>query len=260
MAIKDETCFVIGNGESRNIFGSLERLKHKGTRYGCNAIYRDWPNLCDKIFAVNQPMYDEIIESRKSTPFSAELVGPEDISEWNYMVDGDPTKPMPEGLRIYRTWVGGDAKRNTWRTLDLAKARGSGVSAVLDAAEKGYKHIFMIAFDILGAQQWSQKDGMPSRKQNNIYKNTSNYPERMNMKAYLKYEWMYQLTQITRQFPKSNFYLINRKEYIKGNALLPHYIKYSRKNFYGSHYAELQKFIEKPRDPRSFFVWSIQPN
>jgi hypothetical protein len=33
----------------------------------------------------------------------------------------------------------------------------------------------------------------------------------MNMKAYLKYEWMYQLTQITRRFPESNFYFINRR-------------------------------------------------
>jgi hypothetical protein len=259
MAIKDETCFVIGNGESRKIFGDLDRLKGFGTIYGCNAIYRDWPDLCDKIFAVNQPMYEELLEGKKEKNFKADIVGPNDISQWNYMVSGDAKNAMPFGLRIYRTWVGGDSKRNTWRTLDLSKARGSGMSAVLDAAEKGFKHIFVIAFDMLGAEQWKQDMGLASRKQNNIYKNTANYPERMNMKAYLKYEWMYQLCQISRQFHKSNFYLINRKEYIKGNNLLPHYIKYSKKNMYGTHYAQLQKFIENPRDPRSFFVWSLQP-
>ena len=50
MSIANETCFVIGNGESRNIFGNLHALKNKGTIYGCNAIYRDYPDLCDKIF------------------------------------------------------------------------------------------------------------------------------------------------------------------------------------------------------------------
>ena len=53
--------------------------------------------------------------------------------------------------------------------------------------------------------------------------------------------------------------VFTRKEYIKGNNLLPHYIKYSKKNMYGTHYAQLQKFIENPRDPRSFFVWSLEP-
>ena len=35
-----DTAFVIGNGESRNIF-PIEKLKGKGVIYGCNAIYRD---------------------------------------------------------------------------------------------------------------------------------------------------------------------------------------------------------------------------
>jgi hypothetical protein len=107
MSITNETCYVIGNGESRKIFGSLERLAGKGTVYGCNAIYRDWPNLCSKIFAVNEEMYDEIIEAKNKKGFTAEIVGPEDISKWNYLVDGDPTHPMPDGLKIYRTWQGG---------------------------------------------------------------------------------------------------------------------------------------------------------
>jgi len=54
-----DTAFLIGNGESRNIF-PIENLKDKGVIYGCNAIYRDHPMLCDHIVAVNQPMYDEL--------------------------------------------------------------------------------------------------------------------------------------------------------------------------------------------------------
>ena len=55
-----DTAFIIGNGESRNIF-PIETLKGHGTIYGCNAIYRDHPYLCDHVVAVNPPMYEEIV-------------------------------------------------------------------------------------------------------------------------------------------------------------------------------------------------------
>ena len=263
--IQQETCFVIGNGESRNIFGDLNRLKGHGTIYGCNAIYRDYPELCDKIFSVNAQMYNELevakMEADRSSTkkITAELVGPDKISKWNYIIKGEFKNQMPPGCTIYRKWVGGDAKKGTWRTLDLSKGRGSGMSAVLDAAEKGYKHIFVIAFDIVGSSQWNANPGETSRKQNNIYKNTKNYPHRMNMKAYLKYEWLFQFCQISRQFPKSNFYYINRKENIRGNYLLPNYINFSKKNMYATHYAWLQKFLDNPDDPRVFFDWILKP-
>jgi len=260
MNITDQTCYVIGNGESRKIFGSLERLAGKGTVYGCNAIYRDWPNLCSKIFAVNREMYDEMVEAKNKGGLPAEIVGREDVSDWNYLVDGDPTHPMPDGLKIYRTWQGGDASKGIIRSLDFSQSKGSGCSAVLDAAESGFKNIFIIAFDILGAQQWEKNGGTMSRLQNNIYKNTSNYPDRYNMKAYLKYEWMYQLTQITRRFPDTQFYFINRKEYITGNTYLPYYMNYSKKNFYGASYAELQKFLDNPNETTiNNFNWLQTP-
>ena len=78
-----------------------------------------------------------------------------------------------------------------------------------------------MAFDIMGAQQWEMDT--PSRIQNNIYKNTLNYPDRASMKAYLKFEWMYQLRQILRKFPGTNFYFINRKEYLDGNPFIRWY-------------------------------------
>jgi hypothetical protein len=248
MSITDQTCYVIGNGESRKIFGNLERLVGKGTVYGCNAIYRDWPNLCSKIFAVNEEMYQEILVAKREQNFSAQIVGPQDISKWNYLVDGDPTHFMPDGLKIYRTWQGGDASKGTIRSLDFSQSKGSGCSAVLDAAESGFKHIFIIGFDIIGARQWERTDGIASRKQNNIYANTRNYPTRTNMKAYLKFEWMYQLTQITRRFPDIMFYFINRTENINYNGYLPHYMNYSKKNFWGASYAELQKFLDNPSE------------
>ena len=186
-----DTAFLIGNGESRNIF-PIENLKGKGVIYGCNAIYRDHPMLCDHIVAVNQPMYDELAKWHNNGKESPKIHGPQDISKWNYICEGDHEHHVPEGLKIYRSWRGGDIKNGgKIKTNDFSKARGSGCSAVLLAAESGIKNIVIMAFDIMGAQQWEMDT--PSRIQNNIYKNSINYPDRASMKAYLKYEWMYQL-------------------------------------------------------------------
>jgi hypothetical protein len=118
------------------------------------------------------------------------------------------------------------------------------MSAVLMAAESGIKNVVIMAFDILGAQQWEMET--PSRIQNNIYKNSPNYPDRESMKAYLKYEWMYQLRQITRKFPGTNFYFINRKEYLYGNTFLRWYL--DQPNVKAGIYADLQRWVDGSRD------------
>ena len=112
------------------------------------------------------------------------------------------------------------------------------------AAESGIKNIVIMAFDIMGAQQWEMET--PSRIQNNIYKDSKNYPGRESMKAYLKYEWMYQLRQIFRKFPNTNFYFINRKEYLDGNVFLRWY--FDQPNIKCGIYADLQRWITGSRD------------
>ena len=205
-----DTAFIIGNGESRNIY-QIEKLKGNGIVYGCNGIYRDHPMLCDHIVAVNSPMYDELAQWHNNGKESPQIHGIDDISKWNYICQGDDGEEVPEGLKLYRLWRGGDIKKGgRIRTIDFSENKGSGMSAVLMAAESGIENIVIMAFDILGAQQWEMET--PSRIQNNIYKNSPNYPDRESMKAYLKYEWMYQLRQITRKFPDTNFYFINRKD------------------------------------------------
>jgi len=239
-----DTAFVIGNGESRNIF-PIDNLKGKGVIYGCNAIYRDHPMLCDHIVAVNPPMYEELAQWHNRGKESPNIHGPDDISEWNYICDGDGEMDVPEGLKIYRTWRGGDTKKGgRIKTNDFSMARGSGCSAVLMAAESGIKNVVIMSFDIMGAQQWEMET--PSRIQNNIYKNSINYPDRASMKAYLKYEWMYQLRQIIRRFPSTNFHFINRKEYIEGNPFLRWYFDHT--NIKCGIYADLQRWITGSRD------------
>jgi len=242
-----DTAYVIGNGESRNIY-PIETLKGNSIIYGCNAIYRDRPDLCDHIVAVNPPMYEELKKWHETTDTKVKIHGPEDISNWNYVCQGDNEDDVPEGLKLYRIWRGGDIKKNNAvRTLDFTKHRGSGMSAVLMAAESGIKNVVMLAFDIMGARQWEfQERGEHSREQNNIYKNTLNYPTRMSMKAYLKYEWLFQLRQITKHFPETNFYYINRKEYLESNPFLPNYL--DQPNVKCGIYADLKRWAEGSRD------------
>ena len=239
-----DTAFVIGNGESRNIF-PIDKLKDNGVIYGCNAIYRDHPKLCDHIVAVNPPMYEELAAWHNNGKESPTIHGPDNISNWNYICDGDHEQDIPQGLKIYRTWRGGDIKKGgKIKTNDFSMARGSGCSAVLMAAESGIKNIVILAFDIMGAQQWEMET--PSRIQNNIYKDSINYPGRESMKAYLKYEWMFQLRQTFKKFPRTNFYFINRKEYLDGNPFLRWY--FDQPNVKCGIYADLQRWITGVRD------------
>jgi hypothetical protein len=239
-----DTAFIIGNGESRNIY-QIQKLKGNGIVYGCNGIYRDHPMLCDHIVAVNSPMYDELAQWHNNGKESPQIHGIDKISKWNYICQGDDGEEVPEGLKLYRLWRGGDIKKGgRIRTIDFSESKGSGMSAVLMAAESGIKNVVIMAFDILGAQQWEMET--PSRIQNNIYKNSPNYPDRESMKAYLKYEWMYQLRQITRKFPGTNFYFINRKEYLYGNTFLRWYL--DQPNIKAGIYADLQRWVDGSRD------------
>ena len=138
-----DTAFIIGNGESRNIF-PIEELKNKGVIYGCNAIFRDYPDLCDHIIAVNDPMYNELSEWYSKTKPNLKIHGPDDISKWNYICNGDKESDVPIGLKLYRIWRGGDFKKaNVIRTIDFTKSRGTGCSAMLMAAESGIKNVII---------------------------------------------------------------------------------------------------------------------
>ena len=252
-----DTAFIIGNGESRTIF-PIESLKDSGIVYGCNAIYRDLPDICNHIVAVNPPMYEELKNWYVQTKPNLKIHGPDDISDWNYILPSDNNEnETPDGLKLYRIWRGGDKNGNKIRTIDFSTCRGSGMSAILLAAESDVKNVVIVAFDILGSRQWEFDDGTQSRTQNNIYKDSQHYPSRINMKAYLKYEWMYQMRQIIRKFPSTNFYFINRKENIFANHFLPHYFsvgsseggtKRQIQNIKVGTYADLKRWLEGQKD------------
>jgi len=240
------TAFVIGNGESRLIY-PIDTLKNQGFVYGCNAIFRTNPSLCDAIVTVNPNIHKEILLAQQENKIEkkTKIIGLKEIPKWDYILPKDREDYCPPGLDFYRFWIGGDIWTNAVRRRDLSTAKGSGCSAVLHAAELNFRNILIIGFDILGAKQWEIKSKELSREQNNVYKDSPEYPGRDSMKAYLKHEWLYQLTQIFKKYRDTNFYYINRQEYIEGNPLLPKYFSQAPGNVRAGVYANLKKYVDK---------------
>jgi hypothetical protein len=243
----NDTAFIIGNGESRLIF-DLKTLKGKGTVYGCNAIYRDHADVCDFIMSVNQEMYEEVMEAKERQNFTAEVLNTIQLSGWNYLCDGDHDDVDRNGKPTMRFWSGGDIKTGKIKTLDFTKTKGSGCSAILHAIESGHKNICLLGFDILGAKQWEAGPQEMKREWNNVYKQTKNYPKRVNMKAYLKFEWLYHLRQTARHYLKDDvkIYFFNRKEYVNGNPLLPKF--FDIQNIFAGNYFDLKKWLNEEKN------------
>lgn len=252
----EDTVYVIGNGESRAIY-PIDELSEHGDVFGCNAIYRDHPKLCDKIFAADGKMHQELVRAKSQGKFDAVVMGPDDISDWNYILPEDGTNP-PMGVKLYRQWTGGDVKTGKYKTRDFSTHKGSGCSAVLHAAEQGYKRVCIVGFDILGARQWTWKDTVMSRENNNMYKGSENYPARASMKAYLKYEWLYHLAQTFRKFKSTQFYFFNRQEYIVANSYIPRYFGLSPLNIRAGIYADLRRFTQGDFDRIGWYTFEGQ--
>ena len=256
---KMDTAFIIGNGESRLMY-PVKDLKGHGSIYGCNAIYRDHPDLCDHIVAANSNMCKELQEAKQQNKLasSTNIIGPDQLPTWNYILPTDKESDHPEGNNFYRFWIGGDYKTGKIKTRDFSQARGSGCSAVLHAAEAGYRNILLIGFDIIGARQWELDTTTISREQNNVYKNTQNYPDRRGMKAYLKHEWFYQLTQTFCRFREVNFYYINRQEYLDTNPLLSVYFGHAYGNIKSGIYADLRRWTEGKKESIRWINYRIR--
>jgi len=198
-------------------------------------------------------MYQEVKQAKEKMDYTFEIIGPENLSKWDYIVPGDHEYTSPKGQEFYRFWTGTKGEFNSIKKRDFSKNRGSGTSAVLHAAEQGFGNILIIGFDILGAKQWEKKNNEVSHEQNNVYKNTRNYPDRDSMKGYLKYEWLYHLTQIFRYFPLINFYFFSRKEYIYKNPFICTYFNFAPKNLKVGSYADFHRYVN---DEKENIVWT----
>ena len=119
------------------------------------------------------------------------------------------------------------------------------MSAVLMAAESGIKNVVIMAFDIMGAQQWEMDT--PSRTQNNMYKNSINYPDTAQHEGIPQVRMDVPTETDHPEIPQTpTFHFINRKEYIEGNPFLRWY--FDQPNIKCGIYADLQRWIDGSRD------------
>ena len=130
------TAFIIGNGTSRKDF-DLTRLKPYGTVFGCNALYRDYPDFSIPDFLVS--IDDGIITEIEGSEFPSK----------RFIVP-----PMDE------RWE--PAECNIGRPRSNA-----GVNAMREAIKMGHNQLICLGFDFLIADA--------AQSVSNLYDGTNNY-------------------------------------------------------------------------------------
>lgn len=130
------TAIIVGNGTSRKDF-DLTRLQPYGTIYGCNALYRDFPDhsIPDVLVAIDDGIIAEIESS--SFPSKRFVVPPID-ERWE------------------------PAECNIGRPRSNA-----GMNAMREAIKAGYDQLICLGFDFL--------IGGPNQFLSNMYDGTENY-------------------------------------------------------------------------------------
>lgn len=130
------TAFIIGNGTSRSDF-DLKRLKPYGTIYGCNALYRDFPDhsIPDFLVAIDDGIIAEIEFSR--FPSNRFIVPPID-ERWE-----------PSECNIGRP------------------RSNAGMNAMREAIKAGHDQLICLGFDFL--------IGGKNQFLSNLYDGTENY-------------------------------------------------------------------------------------
>tara|TARA_B100000686_G_scaffold354140_1_gene462867 strand:- start:3126 stop:3722 length:597 start_codon:yes stop_codon:yes gene_type:complete len=137
--------FVLGNGISRKVI-PLEPLKEKGKIYGCNAIYRDYPGLCNHIVAVDSKMVFELVE--------------------NNIPNKTPVWTNPN--RSYK-------KFQHLNFFEPSLGWSSGPTALHLASIHRHKLIYILGFDFMGT---------PEGKHNNLYSDSKNYKKSSDVATY----------------------------------------------------------------------------
>lgn len=127
---------IIGNGRSRYGLG-LKRFTEFGVTFGCNAIYRDFPqnNFPDYIVAIDDGIIHELVDSDYP---AARMIFPPENERWE-PAECNPNRPRSN----------------------------AGMNAMIEAIKRGHKDLIMLGFDFL----------LLDKKQSvsNLYDGTSNY-------------------------------------------------------------------------------------
>ena len=103
--------FIIGNGVSRKPI-DLHQLKNEGTIFGCNALYRDFPDY-DYLISIDNEIIDEVTVEAKDE----RLIIPPEAERWE---------------------LNGSGKRSN-----------AGMNAMLEAIRRNHKKLYCLGFDFL---------------------------------------------------------------------------------------------------------------
>jgi hypothetical protein len=198
--------FIIGNGKSRDNF-DLTKLKGHGTVFGCNALYRDFPDhsLPDYLVAIDQAITEEIQSSK-------------------FPKDRFIVPPFEEQFE--------DPEYNPYNRF----RSNAGVNAMLEAIKMKYDVLYCLGFDFMLRN--------PKRSLGNMYDGTnaygietrSRYTDNLNRVKYMQF--------LARKYNRVKFKFVvprygNKDEYHNLNA------KNVFGVFYDSFEASLSKDIKK---------------
>jgi hypothetical protein len=163
------TAFIIGNGTSRKAF-DLTRLKPYGTVFGCNALYRDFPDNSFPDFIVS--IDDGIITEIEGSDFpSKRFIVPPIDERWE------------------------PAECNIGRPRSNA-----GMNAMREAIKMDHEQLICLGFDFL-----IQDD---NQLLSNIYDGTDNYGESTRASARDNPGRVNYLEWLVRQHPEVDFIFI----------------------------------------------------
>lgn len=177
---------VIGNGESRKHI-NLEELKHRYTIIGCNAIHRDI--TVDHLICCDRRMAEEATNN-PLTENTLIYVREDWFHYFRKIKKNKNIKTVPELPYV------GEAKK------DKPEHWGSGCYAILLAASLGFSQIEIVGFDLYPITE----------KVNNIYKGTNNY-SKVDAPAVDYSYWVYQISQIFKYYPSSQFVIKNKEHW-----------------------------------------------
>jgi hypothetical protein len=163
------TAFIIGNGTSRKEF-DLTRLKPYGTVFGCNALYRDFPNnsFPDYIVSIDDGIITEIEGS--GFPSRRFIVPP-----------------------IDERWEPAECNVNRPRS-------NAGMNAMREAIKMDHEQLICLGFDFL-----IQDD---NQLLSNIYDGTDNYGESTRASARDNPGRVNYLQWLVREHPEVDFIFI----------------------------------------------------
>lgn len=177
---------VVGNGESRKLI-DIPPLRNDFILIGCNAIHRD--TTVDHLICCDRRMAEEATNNEKTQDT---LIYVRD-SWFHYFRKIKKNKNIRHVPDIPYCGDEKQDKPDNW---------GSGCYAILLAATLS-KEVSIIGFDLYGV----------NNKVNNVYKDTPNYSKQDTSAVDPSY-WIYQISQIFKHFPDTQFTIINNHEWI----------------------------------------------